>query len=441
MKLTYIKSSTVLIEAENTKVLCDPWLFDGEYYGSWYHYPPLSVEEDYYKAIDYIYVSHIHPDHFSRKTFAFLDKSIPVLIHRYETKFLKFNLEKLGFSVIELPNDEPFFLSGNFHINIIAADYCNPELCSKFFGCGIVEAKFGSTQIDSLAVFSDGIKSIVNVNDCPYELSKDALQKISNRYEKIDLALVGYAGAGPFPQCFDINNEKKIEKAKAKKDQFIAQGINYIQAIKPTYFMPFAGTYVLGGKLSKLNDYRGVPEIEEALETMSKKVESKGLLLNTYRTFDLYSPADVDLYKPIDIEKKKKYIENVLTEKSLDYESNEIPNLADILNLIPQSFNRFLKKRKEIQFDSDTFIIVWLSAELKVQFKCNSESYTFTSVNDPLPQKFVSYQVDQRLLLEILKGPRFAHWNNAEIGSHIQFRREPDLFERGLYHSMNFFHS
>lgn len=441
MKLTYIKSSTVLIEAENTKVLCDPWLFDGEYYGAWYHYPPLRVEEDYYKAIDYIYVSHIHPDHFSRKTFAFLDKSIPVLIHRYETKFLKFNLEKLGFSVIELPNDEPFFLSENFHINIIAADYCNPELCSKFFGCGIVEAKYGSTQIDSLAVFSDGIKSIVNVNDCPYELSKDALQKILNRYKKIDLALVGYAGAGPFPQCFDIKTENKIEKAKAKKEQFIAQGINFIKTLKPTYFMPFAGTYVLGGKLSKLNDYRGVPEIEDAMEIMSKKVESKGLLLNTYKTFDLYCPVDVDDYMPIDIAEKKKYIENVLTEKALDYESNKIPNLAEILNLIPPSFNRFLKKRKEIQFDSDTFVIIWLSDELKVQFQCNTESYTFTSVNDPLPQKFVSYQVDQRLLIEILKGPRFAHWNNAEIGSHIQYRREPEVFERGLYHSMNFFHS
>ena len=441
MKLTYIKSSTVLIEAENTKVLCDPWLFDGEYYGAWYHYPPLRVEEDYYKAVDYIYVSHIHPDHFSRKTFAFLDKSIPVLIHRYETKFLKFNLEKLGFSVIELPNDEPFFLSENFHINIIAADYCNPELCSKFFGCGIIEAKFGSTQIDSLAIFSDGIKSIVNVNDCPYELSKDALQKISNRYEKIDLALVGYAGAGPFPQCFDIKTENKIEKAKAKKEQFIAQGINFIKTLKPTYFMPFAGTYVLGGKLSKLNDYRGVPEIEDALEIMSKKVESKGLLLNTYKTFDLYRPADIDVYMPIDIAEKKKYLENVLTEKALDYESNKIPNLADILNLIPPSFNRFLKKRKEIQFDSDTFVIIWLSAELKVQFQCNTESYTFTSVNDPLPQKFVSYQVDQRLLIEILKGPRFAHWNNAEIGSHIQYKREPEVFERGLHHSMNFFHS
>ena len=441
MKLTYIKSSTVLIKSENIRVLCDPWLFDGEYYGAWYHYPPLEVDENYYEAVDYIYVSHIHPDHFSRKSFAFLNKSIPVLIHRYETKFLKYNLEKLGFSVIELPNDEPFFLSENFHINIIAADYCNPELCSKFFGCGIVEAKFGSTQIDSLAVFSDGTKSILNVNDCPYELSQSALKEIINRYGKIDLALVGYAGAGPFPQCFDMDIETKIEKSKSKKNQFISQGIQFIKAIKPTYFMPFAGTYILGGRLSELNEYRGVPEIEEALEIMSKEVNSEGMLLNTYKTFDLYDPKNVDRYEAINLNKKKEYIDKVLSKKKLDYENNELPDLADILNLIPFAFNRFLNKRKEIQFSSDTFIIVWLSEKLKVQFQCNSESFTFTSLNEPLPEKYVSYKVDPRLLIEILKGPRFAHWNNSEIGSHIQFKREPDIFERGLFYSMNFFHS
>ena len=31
--------------------------------------------------------------------------------------------------------------------------------------------------------------------------------------------------------------------------------------------------------------------------------------------------------------------------------------------------------------------------------------------------KFVIYETDIRLLKLILKGPRFAHWNNTEIGS------------------------
>ncbi len=37
-------------------------------------------------------------------------------------------------------------------------------------------------------------------------------------------------------------------------------------------------------------------------------------------------------------------------------------------------------------------------------------------------------------------GPKFAHWNNAEIGSHLQFEREPNIYERGLCYSLSFFH-
>ena len=32
-------------------------------------------------------------------------------------------------------------------------------------------------------------------------------------------------------------------------------------------------------------------------------------------------------------------------------------------------------------------------------------------------------------------GPKYAHWNNAEIGSHITFYRKPDsLYERGMHY-------
>ena len=49
--------------------------------------------------------------------------------------------------------------------------------------------------------------------------------------------------------------------------------------------------------------------------------------------------------------------------------------------------------------------------------------------------------VDHNLLHRLLRGPRFAHWNNAEIGSHLRFDRKPDVFERGLYHCLCFLHS
>ena len=56
-------------------------------------------------------------------------------------------------------------------------------------------------------------------------------------------------------------------------------------------------------------------------------------------------------------------------------------------------------------------------------------------------KSYVVYDLDDRLLKQILKGPKFAHWNNAEIGSHIKFYRKPNIFERNLYYAMSFFHN
>ena len=55
--------------------------------------------------------------------------------------------------------------------------------------------------------------------------------------------------------------------------------------------------------------------------------------------------------------------------------------------------------------------------------------------------KFVCYKTDKRLLKKLLQGPRYAHWNNAEIGSHIRFYRNPNVFEREVYMAMCFFHN
>ena len=96
MKLINIASATVIVELNSARILIDPWLVDGEYYGSWSHYPKLDINRIDLDSITHIYVSHIHPDHFSQKSFQLLNKNIPVLIHDYESKFLKINIEKLG---------------------------------------------------------------------------------------------------------------------------------------------------------------------------------------------------------------------------------------------------------------------------------------------------------------------------------------------------------
>ena len=48
----------------------------------------------------------------------------------------------------------------------------------------------------------------MNVNDCPIELAQSTFKDIKKQYEKINVLLTGYGGAGPYPQCFEnLNSE------------------------------------------------------------------------------------------------------------------------------------------------------------------------------------------------------------------------------------------
>jgi UDP-MurNAc hydroxylase len=445
MKIYNIASSTVLIESNSSKILMDPWILDGEYYGSWNHFPKLNLVESFLQDVTHIYVSHIHPDHFSRKSFDLFNKSIPVLIHNYSSKFLKLNIERLGFNVIELDNNKEYALDKKTRITIVAADNCNPELCSKFFGCAFVENRYQSTQIDSMAIITDGEYSILNTNDCPYELAEKTLDNILvDDFKNIDLLLVGYAGAGPYPQCFKMNEIDKSIAAKNKEIQFLNLAIRYIEKVKPKYYMPFAGTYILGGSLANLNKFRGVPDIQDALKYFKENIKySNGFLLNSYSFFDLKNKQVSDEYIPFELDEKDRYVNEVLIHCKFDYEHDDVPNEFDILNLLSISFDRFLRKKNEINFNSETKLFISLSDKNDMAIDLGNDcKYEIVEASHYLTiHKFLRISLDSRLLYRILKGPKFAHWNNAEIGSHLTFERNPNIFERGLYHCLSFFHS
>lgn len=444
MKITNIASSTVIIETSTKKIICDPWLFDGEYYGSWYHYPKLEIKAESFKDIDYIYISHIHPDHLSKKSLKYFDRNIPVLINSYSTKFLKRNIELLGFNVIELEDNNEFKIAKNESITIFSADNCNPELCYKFFGCGKVENVLGSTQIDSYCLIKDNGLTLLNLNDCPFDLAQNSLKEnIINKY-KIDFLLVGYAGAGPYPQCFEMDDVQKINSANLKKINFLNQSVKFIDLIRPSFYMPFAGTYILGGKLSSLNKYRGIPELDEAIgfidnELKHNKVESKGVLLNSYKTFDINNPVLED-FIPVQQVKRDEYLK-FISNKMFDYEEQIIPDKKEIIDLLESSYKNFDHKRKNLNVESKTKIAINVFDHFAMfNFKGDPIEYISKNELDKL-DNIIIYNLDERLLFNILRGPRFAHWNNAEIGSHINFERRPNNYDRNIYYCMNFFHS
>jgi UDP-MurNAc hydroxylase len=312
-------------------------------------------------------------------------------------------------------------------------------------GCGIIETKFKSTQIDSLAVISDGEHNLLNINDCPYDLAEEAVKLVIKEYQNIDFLLVGYGGAGPYPQCFKLSDSERQKAEESKKLQFLSQGEKYIKLVKPKFFMPFAGTYTLAGTLSELQNKRGVPELEEAVNyflnsTLIDKKRSNPVLLNTYEYFDLSTQTQSKSYSPVDKKEKEAYIKNILSKRKLDYEDDNEPHMEELLELIPAANKRMNDKRKEINFVSNTCVLVKLKDDLYVKLNFDGSAFELIDNKNDI-ESYVEYQLSLKLLNRILKGPRYAHWNNAEIGSHIKFCRVPNTFERGLYHAMCFFHA
>ena len=446
MKLQYLTSASVIISDKNTSVLCDPWLVDGEYYGSWCHFPKLDFKPEDFDYVDFIYLSHIHPDHSSVKTLKKMNKNIPILIHSYETKFFKIMIENLGFTVIELEHNKRTHLKENLYINILAADNCNPELCHKYFGCSIAENKYGSTSIDSMAVFDNGNEVLVNTNDCPYLLANETASIIKSQYSKIDMLLVGYTSASAFPQCFEMSSNQKIIEKKRLQLMYVEYAENYVKLLEPKYFFPFAGRYTLAGKLTKLNNNKGAYELEEAYEYFTKKSSIKlknstCIILNSGTFFDISLGQSSKPYEPMNLDEKNDYVNQILSKKTLDYEFDDLPKVEEILLKIPKSFEHFEEKRKQLRFSSETQIIIKISEFQNILLSCKGDGFKIISQDETNKIKnFVKMELDLRLLNWILDGPKFAVWNNAEIGSHIQFTRNPDKYERGLYYSLSYFH-
>lgn len=416
MNFKFLRGACVVIEGSGKRILCDPWLTDGEYYGSFAHYPPYDWKDDL-STLDYIYVSHIHPDHFSAATMKRLPK-VPVLIHNFHSKFLRKNIENLGFEVRELPHNQEVDLGG-IKINIISADDCDPVACQKFFGCSLPEVAV--TQIDSMAVFIDKHHTYVNVNDCPYLLSKSMLPKIRKQYPDIDVMMVAYAGAGPYPQCFELPEDKKLQAAAFKKNMFLHHATMFSYGLKPKATFPFAGDYLLAGPLTKLNPYRGVASLPEVYDYFS------GLQIPVVT-------SDIP-----DEKLREDYIANVLPNHKMDYDADPKPRLMDMTSLLNEAHKRLVHKQTELGFISDTVVYIALDGGVFGRIPMNGID-KFSFVESITDEKYIKMTVDSRLLKRILEGPKYAHWNNAEIGSHIMFDRKPDNFERGIHQTLSFLH-
>lgn len=414
MRVTFIASATTVIEHGGFRVLTDPWLTDSVFYGSWRHNPPLTVTPEDFHDVDAIYISHIHQDHCDLETLKRLRKSTPVYIAPYADDFLRVMLEGRGYTVHVLQHGQPAQLGPDFTLEIIAADSCDPEACGRWMGCVIKDAVNGSYQIDSIAVFRGGGRTVVNTNDCPYLLAKPALERIAAA-GPVDLVMTSYSGASAYPHCFpQYDTETMIRLGLEKRAKVIGMAHQIVETLGARFWLPFAGQYTLAGPLAYMNDLRGVPELEE-LPPHPAMVR-----LNRGESFDVYTGTQSAPFTPRDpLEVRARAAR--MSEHKLVYEDDP-PLDADAGSaLLERAWEAWVVRLRE----RGMWPLAWGITVNGRMLAAGKDSH-------------LTVDVDPRLLRRLLN--RRAHWNAAEVGSMLTFRRTPDLYVRQPYLALAYLH-
>jgi len=425
MKVKYISSACLQIESSDICILTDPWFTQGIYDGAWFSFPYLDDPFDFINEPDYIYVSHIHPDH-------------------YDPKFIHKIFEKFGPKPILIPDFEKnyLFLKGRVDgLDLIPTRELHVGKTSIF----IEENDMGSiSDIDSALVVHDAKykKTILNLNDCIFNEPhvKKLNDIIRNLTAELDLIAAGYTGAGPYPQTYfdeEMETEILISKANEKKQRGFERYKDYINFFNAKFNLPFAGEYLLGGKNAKLNKFRGVSDAYEVTA-----FDPKAVILNSGGSIDLMSGKTFNL-------RTSKYSESAMNNRideissaKMDYENHFMiePEKINFMRLMKVAS---VNAHKKSEINQPYHFIFSITAEDEVlyrfQFDCKRGVLSPMKIDEKITfEEYSEIITDYRLMFGLLTG--LYHWNNADIGSAYLTRRCPaDNFQRNVQGFLNFF--
>ena len=416
MKFKFISNACGEFEgSKGTRLLMDPWLDNGVFEGSWCHYPPLVTKHSDLQDVDFIYLSHIHPDHYDERFFDY-DKEKPIIILDNKYNFLENNLRKKGYKNILKIKDQETLKYKEFSITLF-----EPFVNNVFH-----ESALGNL-IDSAIVIEDldGTKAF-NANDNTPD--KSACEMLKKRFGIFDLAMINYNSAGPYPSCFsNFSLEKKIDEHKKVLKRNIYHLISCCNILKPKVVLPFAGAYVLGGKEWRKNKFLGTTTVDKCASLVEEMSDHKAIAMNENNIFNLNTLEMNSEYVPINELEMGEYIAKVLSKVKYPYENEELPDIDKLENTIKNSIKALKERSQKYK----------IKVKSKIILKLRQKSYLINK-GDPKFNTELIFSLDERLMKRILE--RKSQWNSAEIGCHIDIFRSPNNYEIDAHTMMQFFH-
>jgi len=422
MRVTFVANACCIVESKSgTKIVSDPWLNDGVFDGSWCHFHELKTTWDDLQNVDAVYVSHVHPDHFDSRFFRF-PKDTPIIVLDHGLNFLHKNLVSLGYTNLIKIKDKQTLEFKDFRISLFA-----PFAGNNFFE---ENTKIGNL-IDSGIVYEADGKKVFNANDNTPNAA--ACQMLKQKFDSFDLAMMNYNSAGPYPSCFNnFSDDEKILEHHKNLQRNVDYLYENLRILNPKYFLPFAGAYVLGGRLAHKNKYLGTMTWDQCVGMLREKdviPATEYIVLNEGTSFDLSTGLPNKEYQAINEEDVQRYIELNLSKLKYPYELDEMPDHCKLMRDIDDARVAMMARLEKIGLQPNMTVSLLIG---------NDEVNILTPPSATESKGNLSCRMDLRLLRRILD--RSSHWNNAEIGCHIEFNRNPNYYSPDIHTALQFFH-
>lgn len=237
MKIQALSHAGLRIAAGGKELICDPWLLGSCYWRSWWNYPPVPRALVDSLKPDFIYITHIHWDHFQGPSLKVFPKETMIILPYDRYDRMRRDLNSLGFhNIVELRNGErrelaPGFAIRSYHIN--------------------------PTITDSAVVIEADGHVILNANDA--KLAGLPLRQLLAKYPKIDFCFRSHSSANG-RVCIKVTDEPDV--VVDDNDHYLRAFSLFMQQVNPRYAVPFASnSCLLNDDVFHLNHLVQTPHI------------------------------------------------------------------------------------------------------------------------------------------------------------------------------------
>jgi UDP-MurNAc hydroxylase len=234
MKITFLGHAGMYVETRFGSILSDPW-FHPAYYASWFPFPSNErIDLDLIARPTYLYVSHLHHDHFDPQLLRdHVSKDTTVILPDYPVDALEQAMRALGFTrFLRTRNGEPMDVDG-LRLSVVAM-------------VAPVDGPLG----DSGLLIDDGETRIYDQNDSrPVDFER------IRAFGALDAHFLQFSGAIWYPMVYQFPPQMLAALGRKKRENGMARALRYVQECGASFVVPSAGPpCFLDDDLFYLND-------------------------------------------------------------------------------------------------------------------------------------------------------------------------------------------